>query len=171
MKSKIFIYTITILIITIIQCTVLDYIRVYNVKPDLMIVFVIAVALLRGNVEGAAIGFVMGLLHDVISGKILGFYSLLGLYLGLIIGSVNKRLYRENFLVIIFFTFISSIAYEGGVYFLSTLTNGNADFVYAFKALILPEAVYNSIASIIIYILVIKMNYRFEDVGKTTRKY
>lgn len=171
MKIKIFIYTIFIFIITILQCTVLDYIKTYNIKPNLLIIFIVAVALLRGNAEGAVIGFVLGLLQDTISGKTLGFYSLLGMYLGLIIGSVNRRLYRENFLVIIFFTFVSTIGYESAVYFLSNIMKGNMDYVFAFKNVILSEAIYNSIVSVFIYILVVKMSHKFEELGKITRKY
>jgi rod shape-determining protein MreD len=171
MKLKLFIYSVFIFIITILQCTVLDYVKIYNVKPNLMIIFIVAVALLRGNVEGSVIGFILGLLQDAVSGKILGFYSLLGLYLGLLVGSVNRRLYRENFLVIIFFTFVSSVAYESTVYFLTRVIKGKIDYIHAFSAVILPEAIYNSVVSVFIYILVVKMSHKFEELGKTTRKY
>jgi rod shape-determining protein MreD len=170
MKIKILIYTFLIFLIVILQSTVLDYIKIYYIKPNLLIVFIISVALLRGNVEGSIIGFFIGLSQDLISGKLLGFYTILGLYLGLIIGSVNKRLYRENFMVIIFFTFISSIAYEMVVYFLSTFLKGGLDFYYPFKNIVLPEALYNSVISIFIYVLIIKLNDRFNS-NKVSRKY
>ncbi len=97
--------------------------------------------LVRGSSEGAITGFFIGLSQDVISGKLVGFYSILGFYLGLIIGSTNKRLYRENFFIIIFFAFISSIAYESvvylmylwGVYFLSGFKEGQLNLIYALK--------------------------------------
>jgi rod shape-determining protein MreD len=170
MKTKIAIYTFLIFFIVIIQSTVLDYIKIYEIKPNLLIVFIICVALLRGNIEGSVIGFFIGLSQDIISGKVLGFYTMLGLYLGLIIGSVNKRLYRENLLVIIFFTFVSSICYELVAYFLSTFMNGRIDFYYPFKSIILPEALYNSGISIFVYILIIKLNDRFNS-SKISRKY
>lgn len=170
MKKRIVIYTFLIFIIVLLQSTMLDYVKIYHIKPNLLIIFIISVALLRGNIEGSIIGFFIGLSQDIISGKLLGFYTLLGLYLGLIIGSVNKRLYRENFLVVIFFTFISSITYEMVVYFLSTFLKGNIDFYYPFKNIVLPEALYNSVISIFIYVLVIKLNDRFNST-KISRKY
>ncbi|RCX20809.1 rod shape-determining protein MreD [Anaerobacterium chartisolvens] len=171
MRVTVLIYSACITLLILIQSTVLDYIKVFNVKPNLLIVAVITVALLRGNVEGAVVGFVLGLLQDASSGKILGFYSLLGMYLGLIVGSVNKRLYRENFFVMIFFTFISSILYEETVYILLTISKGNIDFVYSLKNIVFPEAVYNSVASILIYIIVIKINKKIEGAAKSSRKY
>jgi len=171
MKIKILVLIVCIFFIVLIQSTILDYIKVYNVKPNLMLIFVICIALLRGNVEGAVSGFLSGLFLDSICGKLLGLYSLLGLYLGLIIGSVNKRIYRENFLVIIFFTFISTIVYEWVVYFFSVSSKTQAEMLFSLTNIILPEAVYNSIVSILVYVLVIKLNIKLEGLNKSSRKY
>ncbi|HEX3028351.1 MAG TPA: rod shape-determining protein MreD [Clostridia bacterium] len=171
MKIKILVYTVCIFVIVLLQSTILDYIKIFNIKPDLSVIFVVSVALLRGNVEGAVVGFFCGLLHDMVTGRILGFYALLGMYLGLIIGSVNKRLYRENFLVIIFFTFISSIGYELAVCLLNYLFIGKIDLIYSVRRTIFPESVYNSIVSVFIYVFVIKLNDRFQSVKKISRKY
>jgi len=171
MRTKIISYTIYIYIIILLQSTLMENIRVFNVKPNLMIIFIVSVALLRGNVEGAIIGFFMGLCQDALSGKVIGFYSLVGLYLGLIIGSVNKRLYRENFLVIIFFTFVSTIVYEFVVYFLNTFSINNIEFVFPFRNFILPEAIYNSFVSIFVYIFVVNFSRKLESTNKVQRKY
>lgn len=171
MKIRILTYTILIFVIVLLQATFADYIKIYYVKPNLMIVFIISVALLRGNIEGAIIGFSMGLSQDIVSGKLLGFYALLGLLLGLIVGSVNKRLYRENFFVILFFTFISSVVYEWVVYFLNTVFTSKVDLLFPLRNVILPEAIYNCGVSIFIYIMVIKLNDRFQSSKKVSRKY
>lgn len=171
MKIKIFGYAVCIFIIILLQSTVLDYIKVFGVKPNLLIIFIISVALLSNNVEGAITGFFAGLSQDIVSGKVLGFYSLLGLYLGLIVGSVNKRLYRENVLIIVFFTFISTVVYELAVCCINIFTNGQIAFVYSLRNIILPEAIYNSLVSIFIYIFVIKMQDKFENIDKYSRKY
>lgn len=171
MKIKIILYAVCIFLITLFQSTVLDYVRIYHVKPNLLIVFTVCIALLRGNKEGAVVGFITGLFQDMISGRVIGCYALLGLYLGLIIGSVNKRLYRENFLVVIFFTFISSIIYESLVCLLGIYTQVSVDLLYAFKNIILIEAVYNSIISIVVYVITIILDDKFEGVESAQRKY
>lgn len=157
--------------IVILQSTLVDYIMIYNVKPNLILIFIVSVGLLRGNVEGAVIGVFMGLAWDVVSGKLLGFYALLGLFLGFLTGSVNKRLYRENFLVILFFTFVSTVGFEWAVYFLHTVFTSKIDFYYPFRYVILPEAIYNCGVSIFIYIFVIKLNDWFSSSKKISRKY
>ncbi len=171
MKRRIIVYSIFIFFIILLQTTLAEYIKIYDVKPNLVLIFVVAVALLRGNVEGGFIGFITGMILDMLFGRVLGFFALLGLYLGLAIGSVNKRLYRENFLVVIFFTFVSSVVYEAAVYFLNAFMRGNVELLFPLLNTILPEAVYNSAVSIIIYAIVIKMNRKFEEIGKAARKY
>jgi rod shape-determining protein MreD len=171
MKARIAVYTLYIFLIMLIQSTVLEYARIYNVKPNLSIIFIVSVALLRGNVEGAAIGFFFGLSQDIIAGKVLGFYALLGLYLGLIIGSLNKRLYRENIFVVIFFTFIASFIYESIVGLVGLFSFDKIEMIFIIKNEILPESIYNSIVSIFIYVFVIKINSKFQDINNIKRKY
>jgi len=171
MRVKIVSFTVLIFFITLVQSTVLDNIRVFNVKPNLLMVFIVSAALLGSNVEGAVIGFFCGLAQDMISGGPIGFYALLGLYLGFGIGSINERLYRENVLVTIFVTFLSTVVYEFTVYFLSSLTKGSIELVFPFTHVILPEAVYNSVVSIVIFIVVLKIKRWSEKVTKLSRRY
>ncbi|MFA6309427.1 MAG: rod shape-determining protein MreD [Clostridia bacterium] len=171
MKIRILVYGICIFFIIIIQSTILDVVQIYGVKPNLMLVFIVSVALINGSVQGAAVGFILGLMQDIISGKIIGFYCLLGLYLGLIIGSVNKRLYRENLLIIIFFTFISTVVYEELVYILNTFLSGNLNFTVSFANIIFPEAIYNMFVSIFIYMFVVKVNQKIEVAGNDSGSY
>lgn len=169
MKIKIPAYTVCIIGIILLQSTVLDYIRIYNVKPNLIIVFTVSVAFLNGSIEGAIVGFFAGLAQDIVTGKLIGFYALLGLYLGLAVGSINKRLYRDNMLVVIFFTFISTIVYESAVYFLwsfRSIISGQINLLYPLKEVILPEVVYNSAISVFVYILVMKLSRAFEETDR-----
>jgi rod shape-determining protein MreD len=149
----------------------MGFIEAYNIKPNLFIILIVSIALLRGNVEGAAVGFFTGLVQDLISGRAIGLYALLGLYIGFIMGSVNKRLYRENILISIFFTFIATIFYELVVFLTILLSGINADFIKALTTIILPEAIYNGVMAIPIFILSIRLNYRLEDMEKSSRKY
>ena len=171
MKLKIFVYTFFLLLLLLLQSTLLGYARIYNVKPNLLVIFIVCVALLRGNVEGASVGFFAGLLLDMAFGKFLGFYCLLGFYLGLAVGSVNRRLYRENYLVVVFFTFVATILYEAAVYILSNFMTGNLELLMPLTLKILPEALYNSVVSILVFAIMIKISHKFEETSKTARKY
>jgi rod shape-determining protein MreD len=171
MKLKLLFYSFFIILFLVLQTTLLDYASIYGIKPNLIIVFVIVTALVRGNVEGGAVGFLSGLVMDMLFGTVLGFYALLGLYLGIAAGSVNRRLFRENLLVVLFFTFVYSVAYELIVYILNTIMSGNIELLYPLTGIILPEASYNCVAAVLIYALINRADRRFTETGKISRKY
>ena len=170
-EGKITGYALMMVIFALLQSTVLDYLKVFNVKPNLLMVLIVIVAFLGNNVEGAIVGFFSGLIHDMISGRVIGFYALLGLYLGFCVGSLNKRLYKENIFAVVFFVLVSTLAYEYSVYFLHTIFRNSLDLFYPLRHVILPLALYNGIVSIFIYIIVYKINEKFEASKKLSRKY
>lgn len=170
MRFKIIAYTICILTLNLLQTTVLEHIEIYHVKPNLPLVFIVSIALLTGHVEGAVVGFFMGLTWDMLSGGLLGFHALLGIYLGLVVGLLNRRLYRENLMVVVFFSFVSTLVYEFIVFFLYML-GGGMNIVYAIKDVIFPEALYNCVAAIPIFIVCVRLSYKFEEVSRSLRKY
>lgn len=171
MKFKIIAYTILIFLTVLIQSTFANFIKVYGVKPNITIALIVIVALLRNSTEGAIVGFFCGLMQDSVSGTVIGFYALMGLYLGLVIGTINKKLYRENVLIAVFLTFVSTVVYEYLVYFFSTFLRAPLDFAYAMKNIILTESIYNSVISIFIFIIVIKLNIKLDDFDKNSRRY
>jgi len=171
MRLKVIAYSILIFLTALIQSTIVDSIKIYGVKPNLTIVVIVCVALLRNATEGAVIGLLCGLMQDAVSGRAIGFYALLGLYLGLVIAKSNKKLNKENILIAIFLTFVSTVVYEYVVYFFTTVFRAPLDFVYPFKNKILIEAIYNSVISILVFIIVSRIHKRFEEFEKNSRRY
>lgn len=171
MRTRILWYAIFIFVITLLQSTLLGYAAVCGVIPNLLLVFVVIMAFFRGSIEGACIGFFCGLAQDLATGKILGFYTLIGLYTCFIVGSLNKRLYRENLLVVVFFTLAASVAYETAVYFFAGFLHGQTYVLYPLKNVILPEGLYNSGAAVLLYIPSIWLNRKFENAKKALGKY
>ena len=60
MRVKITGYALMMVIFALLQSTVLDYLKVFNVKPNLLMVLIVIVAFLGNNVEGAIVGFSVG---------------------------------------------------------------------------------------------------------------
>jgi len=178
MKIRIPVYVICILLIISIQSTLLNYININNVKPNVLLIFIISIALLRGNIEGGITGFFSGLVQDILFGKVLGFYALIGMYIGIVIGMLNKRLYRENYLIVTFFTFTTTIVYNLLIYLFNTilpLALSSEEFTTSLlnplMNVTLTEALYNSLISIPIYILSMKIDNRIETAIKDSRKF
>lgn len=171
MKSKILFYSFFIFAILLFQTTLLHYAAVYGITPNILVVFIIITALVRGNIEGSVAGLFAGLAADMLFGGVIGFYALMGFYLGIAAGSVNRRMFRDNLLVALVFTFAYSVLYEAIVYIVNNIMGGEMELLYALSRVILPEAVYNCAAAVPVYWLVMKADKRFAGMEKKARKY
>jgi rod shape-determining protein MreD len=171
MKRKVIFYSFFILVFLLLQTTLLHYAAILGVIPNILVVFVIITGLLRGNTEGGIVGFFAGMGIDLLFGGVLGFYALLGLYLGIAAGSVSRRLFRENLLVAVFFTFVYSVLYESLIYVINNIMSGNMQFMFALTDVILPESVYNSIIAVLVFPFLIRAERWFEGRESNVRKY
>ena len=171
MKRKILFYLFFIIIFLLLQTTLLRYVSIYGVMPNILIVFTIVTAIVRNSTEGSAVGFFTGLCIDLQFGSVLGFHALLLFYLGMAAGTVSRRVYRENLMIVVFFTFVYSVAYEAAVYLINNIMNADIRLIFAFTNVILPEAIYNCAVSILLFPLVLKAGRKFDASGAVARKY
>jgi rod shape-determining protein MreD len=85
-----------IFVAAIVQVTLLSDIDVFHGAPDLVLVTLVAVALLRGAVFGAAAGFAAGLVVDTATLQTLGVTSLLLTIAGYWIGRYGETTGRDR---------------------------------------------------------------------------
>lgn len=155
--------TITILICFVLQCTVFRSLAFGGIIPNLMIILTSSFGFMRGEREGLIIGFVCGLLCDILHGDILGFYALVLMYIGFINGKFCRLFYPEDIKLPICLIVVSDLTYGIICYSLQFFLRGKFDFPYYFTKVILPEAVYTIIVTIFIYPVVLKMNSWLES--------
>ena len=106
MRRKITVFLI-IAVCYLLQSTVFQALSFASISPNLMIVVVSAFGFMRGKKEGLWIGFFTGLLLDVFTGSILGFYALLYMYVGYFNGFFRNCTYNsKNFATFIKYLFI-----------------------------------------------------------------
>ena len=70
----------------LLQTTVLGFVAVLGVKPDLQLILVVFLALRRGSMSGQIAGFVGGLLEDVVTLSPLGFHAIVKALVGFCAG-------------------------------------------------------------------------------------
>lgn len=134
-----------VLAAALLQSTVLGYLEVFSVRPNIIIALTVVISLLRGPLESAIMGFSFGLSLDILMGKTLGWYALILLLLSIIISLVNEKLYRDKILVLLSFAFLSALAVETTFFLIVFLFRGYGAFPYLFSTVIIPEAVLNSL--------------------------
>ena len=155
----------------ILQSTVLQYIEIWHVKPNLIIMMVIYFALLRGSIEGGVGGFIGGMLMDIFGGKIFGVYALIAMYTGIGAGYFNKRFFKENYFVLIFFMVVFTFVHELLLYFIYYFLWGQTHIVFAIRNIILPVSIYNGLLALPVFGIIFKVNHWLIEREKMLRKY
>ena len=114
-------------------------------RPDLVLVVVLAWALLRGSGEGAAVGFLGGLLLDSVTYTPFGINTALFGLLGYATGLPEVSGYRGNIPYFVGVSVIATLVYHT-LYFLSLQALGNnMPPIIETYAAALPAAILNSI--------------------------
>jgi rod shape-determining protein MreD len=148
----------------LIQLLFLDYVKIASVKPDLLVILVVFIAIFFGAGAGAEAGFVSGLLKDTYSLDIFGVNIVLLSLIGLIAGMLSPKFFRESKLTQLLLVFASSVLYMISHYFVSSLIL-NVSYVslpeYLY-GLILPSSLYTAALSLIIFSALID-RYRLKE--------
>ena len=144
----------------IISSTWLQYTAIFGIIPNLTLVIVVCYALLRDDTEAAIVGFLAGLLQDILFGQIIGISALLMMFTGFLAAKPFKEYYQENYIIPLVVVSIASLAYETAFYIINFLLLGRVNFIRYFGQIILPTAAYNILASIIIYRLIYALNQK-----------
>lgn len=165
-----FVVSLILLANLILSSTVFSYIEVAGIRPNTWLLIVICFAMLRGDVEGAIVGFFSGLLQDIMFGRAIGLHAALGMATGFLCGKPFKDFYRENFMIPIFLVGAACTAYELAFYFLYFLFQGKVDLLYYFGRIILPETVYTIVVTIPVYRFMYGVNSRLEEHERFTRR-
>jgi len=169
MRSRIILYIILIFTFVTTQVTILNSVHIFGVTPNIIIILIVSVSLLEGRIHGAVVGFFAGLCLDAVIGVTLGFQALLGMLLGLALGNINMRVFKENIFVMAICTFISTILFESSIIFVSYLYGLGMDFFLTLKTFILPEALINSVLGLLLFLVIIQINRKMINVEGKNR--
>lgn len=150
MKS--FILGIFVLINLIFQETFFELIAIAGVKPDLLLVLIVFSALLDGPITGLKMGLAIGLLQDMVTGKYFGLYALSGMAIGYLVGLVETRIFKENYLVPVVVLFIGTIFHEFLYLLLGNLAGQRVQWAAGWWGVILPLALYHAAVGPFLYV-------------------
>ncbi len=165
MRRKIIVF-ILIAVCYLLQTTLFSALSFASISPNLLIIVVSAFGFMRGKKEGLFIGFFCGLLLDIWNGGILGFYSLVYMYIGYINGMFRKLFYPEDIKLPMLLIAGSDLSCNLFIYFILFLFRNRYDFSYYFLHIMIPELVYTMVITIFLYFIILKINQRLEVIEK-----
>ncbi len=158
MRGRVILYILLIFVFVTTQVTFLNFIDIYGVRPNLIIILIVSISLLEGRTHGAVVGFFTGLCLDAVVGVALGYHALIGMFLGLALGNINKRFFKENIFVMVICTFVATFFFESAVILIYRIFGYAMNYIQTINGIVLPEAVINSILGGFIFFIITRIN-------------
>lgn len=143
------------LIAYLIQTTLLHYFEVWGVVPNLLLIIVICVSLREPDMlKSIVYSCIAGALLDFSTDTIFGLNTLLCMTFSVLCNLAGRKIFKRKFAVNMLFVFIISIVYEFLYYMMSYATSVRADISSDMINIALPGAVYNTVVSMLIFVLI-----------------
>ena len=149
--KRFFIDLALILVFFVLQTTVFPMLKISSIIPNILIILVSCSGFMQGDREGMFVGFACGLLLDVCSFDIFGFYTILYMLIGYLNGLLHNFFYLKDFKLPAIMIVSSDLVCCFATYFFLFLLRSRFEFGFYFLNIILPEVVYTLLISVIIY--------------------
>jgi rod shape-determining protein MreD len=146
-----------VLMITLaVQATLVPFLAIQGIKPDLLLLVVVSSALLLGTQQGVGMGFFAGLLQDLAAGTIFGSNVLSKLATGSLAGSLERKVFKENTLLPVLAVIVATLINQGLRLLILVVLGYTLNFGVALTNLFYLVA-YNSVLAIPVHYLVYRL--------------
>jgi rod shape-determining protein MreD len=146
--------TAIVFVAVVLQSSIVSTIEVRGGTPDLVLVTLVAIALLRGAIWGAAAGFAAGLLLDTASLARLGETSLLLTVAGYWIGRYGETTGRDRTHAPVLSVAVVTVLYAVGALALHVMLGDPVDAGTVLVGALIPGIVLNLLLTFPVYALV-----------------
>ncbi len=155
---KVLTITAILLFNIIVQSSLFPFIRIKGATPDTLMMIVVSFALQTGSISGAMIGFIGGLIQDIIYGDPLGVYAVIYMLIGFAAGYVHDKIFVDNIFFPSVFAFLGCVLKGLMLMVYMFFLRSGVTLGYSLKNLVLPEAIYTVIFAPLIYYWIFLLN-------------
>ncbi len=154
---------ILVIVSFILQTTVFRALDFGGIAPNLMIILTASTAFIKGDKPGLLVGFFSGLLIDVFFGTYIGFYALIYMYIGFVVGKLHAIFFTQNLAIPIVIISFADFVFGFICYVLMFLFRTKFDIGYYMMNIIIPELVYTAVIAIFFYPVILWMNNSIDE--------
>lgn len=129
-----------------------------TVRPNLMLVLIVSFGLMHGSRSGMLIGFISGILVDLLYGSFFGINALLYMYIGYFIGKAYQVFFDEDIRVAIGAVAICDIIYNMIFYVIKFIFGARYSLGAFLVRIMIPEVIITLIFTVILYRLFFVIN-------------
>ncbi len=164
MNIRRFIFNFIFVILSfILQTTVFRIIDFGGITPNLLMIFTTSTAFIKGEKPGLLVGFFSGLLVDIFFGTYIGFFALIYMYIGFIVGKLHIIFFTQNLAIPILLISVSDFVFGFVCYVLMFLFRIKFNIGYYMTNIIIPELVYTAIVAIFYYPVILWFNNAIDE--------
>ena len=161
MKRKI--VTIAIIIVCfLLESTVFQGLSLGTITPNLLIVVTSSFGFMRGKKEGMMVGFISGLLVDIMFNDLIGFYALIYMVIGYANGFFRKIFYDDDIKLPLILIAASDFLYGNIVCIFMFIMRSKFHYLFYLKNVIIPELIYTILVTIVLYQIILYINKKLE---------
>lgn len=107
-----------VLVSFIIQSTILQFLQIFGVTINLVLVVLVVVSLQTDEITGAGLGFMVGFLTDILYAHFFGVNTLLFLCIGYLTGRISEDVYKFDYFTNLYFVLFGTLFYHLFFYFI-----------------------------------------------------
>ena len=152
-----------VLIGYLLQSTLFSALSLGGIAPNILIILTSSFGFMRGQKEGMFVGFISGIILDILFGNILGFYALIYLVIGFLNGFFATIFYPEDIKLPMALISTSELLCCMSIFLFRFLMQGKTNFSYYLVHIILPEIVYTLLVTILVYKGILFVNEWLEE--------
>lgn len=142
---------ILVIICFLFQTTIFPMISVKSIIPNIMVVLVCCTGFMQGSRNGLFVGFACGLLMDIFSFDIFGFYTILYMIIGFTNGFIHNYFYLKDFKTPALLIFLTNIFASLFTYVTLFLFRAKFNFLDYLIDIIIPEIAFTLFISVLFY--------------------
>lgn len=168
-KRAIYIFII-ISVCFILQSTLFYRLSLGYGMPDILVIVACSVGFMRKEREGLFAGLYCGLLMDLFSTSLFGFYMLIFIVMGFCCGLFSENYYADDIKLPVGLILISDFVYHMYIYVSIFLMHGDTNFSGYLQTIIIPSLLYTVLIAVLMYSFLHYLNKKLMNEERKGRK-
>lgn len=158
MKST-FAWAVLLIVTVAVQAVLVPLIFTQGVKPDLILIIIMAAGLLAGRERAVGVAFFAGLMQDFASGNVFGLNTLAKMATGYTAGLAERKVFKESILLPVLAVVIATLFNSAVMQALLFILGYKIEPASIFLHQVLPSLGYNILFCIPVHRLIYRMTF------------
>ena len=147
----------------VVQASLLPLVSYGGISPDLLLLMVVSISFLRGSRMGVFMGFLAGLLQDLVTGTFFGMNIFSKMLIGYVGGVFSNRVFKEQVFLPLFASALATVLNYAVVLLIMFLLGYSYSIPSHLETVLLPMLWYNVLLAVPVHILTARMCETFAE--------